>query len=372
MNLIIDALHRKISIYRPQAFKTPSFAYSLDFDFNIFVKDGLVSALKEFLSVKEVSDALKSGPVDLIIPDSGIGYGSMELPPLSKVRTKDVFNTRFKLFYPSFEDFYVRSFEYERSKEKVLYFYRFAKRDDLQSILSCIKANGGSVKSIAAYASLFAKQDKEGVLYPKAFLVIGIDDSELIITRGSEVLCVYSLGYGSNTLLNGESFLDSGYSYENDKACKFASFIEENFSKQEELDDTQILLSDASKGLSFHRPKELRIMRDEVLKAYIVRNNIKKMHALIEDVADSYASSPWFLPISEIKVFALKQIIDGLNDSSEDKGKLSFLEGEEGEIEKSFEEEIANDKLFDSKMKGERRKIDWKKLLTMEIGKKKA
>ena len=113
-------------------------------------------------------------------------------------------------------------------------------------------------------------------------------------------------------------------------------------------------------------------MKDEMLASYQIKNNFRKYHALIGDIISHFSNAPWFLPLMEIKTFASEEVLSRLNELSPQSGDLVFTHGDFPTLMNMFESPVAKNPLFDSGIRKERRMFDWRKLLTMEIGKKKA
>ena len=371
MNLIIDALRNRICLSEEGTKKESGIAFSADFPFALKTAENQTKALTELLKNEEAKPLFSAKNVSLLLPDDGIGFGTFEVPALSKRKAQDVFDTRFKVSYPDFADYYVYSEEYERSSSGCLYFYTFAKKGPVEQVTSMLKSQNISVGSVGFFSAHIAGSSDAKNVYPKATLFMGKENAELIITKGATVLFAYDFGYGSSLLLDGETFLDSAYHPEHDRSSQFAGFAAENFANQVAFTDENIGKTDPTVGFSVSRPKELRIMKDEVLGNYKIKNNFRKFYSLVADILARYASAPWFLPLFEVELFAPESIAAGLEELGKAEGVHFKLCAEES-WNAILERPVTEARLFKSAVKKERRKFDWRKFLTMEIGKKKA
>ena len=112
-------------------------------------------------------------------------------------------------------------------------------------------------------------------------------------------------------------------------------------------------------------------MKDEVLANYKVKNNYRKFYALILDIINRYTMAPWFLPLGEVEVFGPTSVCTALVEAGRANGILQFTQCSESQWNFVLERQIEPARLFSSVVKKERRRFDWRKLLTMEIGGKK-
>ena len=371
MNLIIDSLHDQIRFYSPATKKEPSISFAMDFPYSLSSTDNQIKALTDFLKKEEVKPLVDSKTIDLLLPDNGIGFGTFDIPALSKRKALDVFDTRFKLSYPNFEEYCVFNEEYERNADGCLYFYTLVKKSRIDQISSMLKSQNLFISSISFFAAHLAKLSQTKVVYPKATLLIGKDHAEMIITKGKTVLFVYDFGCGFASLLQGEEFFDSAYHLSHERSSQFAGFAAKNFASKIPFTDENIGKTDPQSGFYISRPRGLRIMKGEVLANYVVKNNFRKFYALIGDVLAHYASAPWFLPLTEIEIYAPEEVVMGLEELGKADG-IHFNANDEAAWNAILEHDIAGHRLFKSGIKKERRSFDWRKLLTMEIGKKKA
>ena len=372
MNLVIDAFRNKILIYEQGNKKIPDFWFEKQFDFSLRTLENQQKALLALAKEDESVCSRLSKGVHVIVPDFGIGFGTFDLPPLRSFKLKDVFATRFKSSYPNFDAFHVHEYEYERNSNGVLYFYSFCKKDQIQGLISAIKGIGSSVLSLDYYASGYASTHDPKSLFPHATLFVGNDHAELIITKGKKVLFIHDFGYGMRWLSQGDGYVESAYNMNYQEAMRFAAFATENFAKKISFSDENIAKTPLDGSFALSMPKEIRIMKDDVLNAYCVKNKLRKFYALIADITAHFASSPWFLPIANIDVVCEEDIAASLNKVEKSADELGFTYLGLEPFEQIAKGALGHNPLFRSGVKKERRTIDWKKLLTMEIGRKKA
>ena len=91
---------------------------------------------------------------------------------------------------------------------------------------------------------------------------------------------------------------------------------------------------------------------------------------MVLDVTSFYSSSPWFLPIGDINVICSDIFYEHLSEFEKSNENIKFNRLNY-DMKTIMTKDVVNNKLFKSVVKGERRKIDWKKFFTMEIGKSK-
>ncbi len=372
MKIIINQFDNKIKLVREASKKQEAFSFEMDVPYQLNTYKTKAKAIQELLT-KEEAKELKNDKVNsLLLSDNVIGFGLFELPNLAKNKTKDVFETRFRLNFPNFNDYFFDSIELSKDQKKVFYFYKFAKRDNVNKILNLFKTNGININNVNTFSSLFASEDKDANAYPIATLVIGEYDSELIITKGNTVFSVNIFGYGRKVLLNSKEYLNSGYNFNNNEALSFSGFMKNHFLSNEPIEDENILNVKPEDGLSYTSPKELRLLKEGILDQYIVKNNFRKFYARVTEIIDFYSKEPWFFPLKDINVIGGEEVLNYLTEASKEEKIYHFVDLGIS-FDTLFEKEIKDCALFKKKgkVKGERRKIDWKAFLNMEIGKKK-
>ena len=116
-------------------------------------------------------------------------------------------------------------------------------------------------------------------------------------------------------------------------------------------------------------PIQMRVYRE---KNYKIKNNIRKLYAWLADNIFFYAGAPYFLPLKEVSVYGDIETMR-LLEASPKEGELFELQYQ-GEFDPILllGKDFRGDPLFTTGVRKERRSFDWKKFLSMEIGKKKA
>ena len=370
MNILICPLDNSIKIGRMATKKVPSYFYEQKYDFPLDSLDNQLTALADFFTREESKVLITESNNDLIIPDDVIGFGTFDLPKLSRFRIKDVFNTTFKMNYPNYKNYYMDSYEFDRNQNGSVYFYTFCKQNYLTKLLNFFKSQSVNIKNVNYFANSYTNSFESKSSFPVAALFVGDDYSELVISKGGNILSINSFEFGSSVLTNGDLYLHSAYGYENDVCKRYAGFIKENFATKEIVTDETILKTDPAKGLNIALPKEVRVLKNQPLANYNIKNNIKKFYAMLLDITQFYAGSPWFLPLGEIKVICSDEFYSALSLNLVDYDDIRFIHAENN-VAKMMETPIINNRLFSSTLKGERRKIDWSKFFTLELGKKK-
>lgn len=370
MNILIDSFNNVIILHKEGNKKVPSFSkvYKLDREINSYLS--LIEALKTFLDKEDLNLLKNEQNNSIMLPNFGIGFGLINLPKMSKSKTLDIFMTRFRLYFPTYEKFYLDQDEYSRSAIEVSYYYSMMKREPVENILKLFKAKGISIKSIDYFAHHFINSIDHNVDFPMANLFVGKNYTELVLSNGGKVISINLFNYGETTLLDGKTYLNSAYNVGGSKASKFADFAKKNITQKSELNDANILNLPSNPDLEAPLPKELRILKDKALLIYKIKNNIRKFCSRLEDILDEFSKSPWFLPIKEVNVYSSDEFFDKLVEVSKEDSSLTFNKQIFNAVD-FVSHELQNNKLFTNKIKAERRKIDWAKFFTMEIGKKK-
>lgn len=371
MNILFDPFQNCIHLVLPATKKTPAWSYSFSCLLPLSVPENRLSSLVDLYKTEEWKRVMEAKKVDVIIPNEGIGFATFDLPALSKRKMTDVFETRFKLCYPNYGDFYVMPSEYSRSQSGTVYLYGFAKKAPVQKLLAALQNGGAKVGNISSFADHYVSVVSGKNAFPAATLIMGKDYGELIISKGPEVLFVQDFGYGYSIVHTDEWYLDSAYYNKNDKSRQYATFSSENFARKIPFVDENIIQADGTKSLEFSRPKELRILKDEPLRNYTRKSNFRKFYSLISDLIAQFAASPWYLPITEITVLAPNAFLGYLKEAAKEDGTITFVPSPVTDLSVLGEFPVSESKLFKSDIAKERRRFDWSKLLTMELGKKK-
>ena len=206
-------------------------------------------------------------------------------------------------------------------------------------------------------------------MFPNATLIVGKEQSEIFISKADQVFAVSILPMGSDMLLEKEEYLSSPYNLNNDISLKFAACVKANFAANLSLTDDKVLSYDKNDGLSFSVPREVRAIKGASLENYNLKNNFRKFSAMIGDFIDNYSQAPWFMPIQEVKVYGLDEYFEHFEASIED-ASFKYIKANEV-LDLARFVEVENNDMFEQEFKEKRRKIDWAKFLTMEIGGKK-
>lgn len=370
MNILICSFDSSIKIGRMATKKMPAYFYEEKFDFPLTNIENQLKALANFFNKQEAMVLSSETSNDLVITDEAIGFGTFDLPKLSRFRVKDVFNTTFKMNFPNYKDYYMDSYEFNRNENGSVFFYSLLKKDNINRLIEFFKSKSVSIRNIDYFANNYVSSFESKSIYPIATLLIGSNFSELIISKGGSVLSINSFDYGADQLMDGSQYFYSSYGYQNDISKKYAGFVKENFATKEIVTDENILKTDASKGLNATLPKEVRVLKNQVLYNYNIKNNIRKYYTMLLDITQFYSSSPWFLPLGEIKIVCSDEFYNVLSANVEGYQDIKFIRSEH-DVTKLTEATINKNKLFSSSLKAERKKIDWKKFFTMDLGKKK-
>ena len=370
MNIMICSLDNSIRIGRMATKKTPSYFYEANFDYPLTTIDNQLRALADFFKNDEAKILASESSNDLVITDETIGFGTFDLPHLSRFRVKDVFNTRFKVNFPNYKEFFLDSYEFNRNQDGSVFFYSIAKKNHISKLKDFFKSQSVNIRNINYFANNYINNFESKTIFPIITLFVGADYSELIISKGTSVLSISSFEYGSKLLLDGSQYLVSAYGYQNEKSKKYAGFMKDNFATKEIVTDENILKADANKGLSVALPREVRVLKDQMLFNYNIKNNIRKFYTMLLDITQFYSTAPWFLPLGEIKIVCSDEFFNTLIVNTIDYSEIKFVRCE-NDIVKMLDSPITNNRLFSSSLKGERRKIDWAKFFSFELGKKK-
>jgi len=334
--------------------------------------DEFYQFLDNFLASDKGQYLKKGEENSLIIPDSFVGFSYFNLPPFSKIRLKDVFEIKFRSSYPNFADLYMNYFEYSRSKTGTVYFYSIARKESIKKIQDLFGQHNIKLSAINYFSKYIANYlTRDRNKYPHAVLIIGKANSEIIIHNGRSPVCASVLDYGLDVITNQYKFLDSPYNGDNKISHRYANFVKENFaSKTAVVSDENIMKFDADPALFSQKPRELRVLKDELLENYTVKNNMRKFYSRVADVFDYYSHEPFFHPIKEVIVFCDKdffpEFVGSINEFSE--YSFNFFSDD---ICSCFVTPTKTSTLFKRGLAKERKKLDWKKFFSMDIGKKK-
>lgn len=369
MKIVLNPFTNKIGLYKPASKKEEPISIEVEANYPLNTPSSCIHALDEFLQ-SESAEILKKEKTNLlIIPDYPVAFGTFSLPVLSRFKIHDIFETRFKSCYPSFENYYLKYREYHRGDEESLYFYTFAKKIDVTSILSAFKKTGIHITSTDYFAHHVTSNLEKKDNYPTCFLFVGESCSEFVLCKGAEVLSMVMSNQGEKAILNASDYVESPYFSDNVRAKKYSAFMKESLITKKELNDASIESTPIS-DLEHPKPRALRMLKGHALEAYLVKNGIKKYLSFVGDLINYFALDPWFIPISEIKVFSTDNFYNQLIEHASEYVPF-VLE----RVPKSFDDIISlpgkNNSLFRKSIKKERRTIDWSKFFSMSIGPKK-
>ena len=370
MNIYIDVHNSLIAIGRLENKKEPSYYFQKEFSYCLDSLESKIRAIQEFLKCEETKILSSDLNNILIISDETIAFGLFDLPKLSRFKIGDVFETRFKSYYPNFNDYFVDYYEYEKNNSGSIYFYTLTKKHIIDEIINVFAKSSIQIKGFNYFADALVQFFENKNEYPEANLIIGKDSSELIISKGNKVISTNYIDYGLKQLIDSNEYFFSPYFYNNIQARKFAGFVKENISAKEIINDVNIYKNSPETGLKYSNPKELRILKESSLSNYTKKNNARKLYALIWDIIEKYSHEPFFLPIKEIKVKTNLEMFELLSLQSEDKDGLMFIY-KDYDFTELVKGNTCTNNLYKKMIKKERKKFDWSKFLTMEIGRKK-
>lgn len=370
MNIIIDIISNNIILSRPFSKKKEPFYQEIHIEYPVDKPLNQQRALNEAITLDVAANLKLEKSNSLIISDDSVAFGLEELPVLSKSKVADVFDTRFKMYYPNFKDYFVDAEEFERNNEKVNFFYTIARRDNFNKLIDILKKKEVEIKNTNYFSKVYVNKFNVQNTFPSATLLVGDNLSELFVSKGSVVYGIALLSMGRKQLLEKEKYLTSPYNLSNVESLRFASCVKANFAANLSLTDEKILSYSEDGALQFSVPREARIIKGASLETYNKKNNFRKFTAMVGDILDCYASAPWFIPVNEVFVHGLNDQFDSLLLSAEDGVNFKYINSS-NDLKVLYNSDVENNKLFSQQFKQERRKIDWAKFFTMEIGKKK-
>ncbi len=369
MNILLDAFTNRIWLYKPGNKKQPEYRSFFEPKSDLNSPVSCMHALSEFLT-EDTVNLLKNDALNhLVLPDFPVAFGTFSLPILSRFKIRDVFETRFKLCYPNFQDYFLTFEEYHRGEEDSLFFYTVGKKDDIDALVSVFKKNGIRISGIDYFAHYVTSNLENKAVYPSCYLFVGPSSSEVVLCKGNKVLSISTCEYGEKEILNVDQYLESAYFYDNERSLKYASFVHDNFMTRNPLTDKSIDSADTA-SLERQKPRPLRMLKGPALEAYLLKNNIRKFCSYLNDVADYFAQDPWFIPISNIKIVSTDNFYSVLSDISKEYRSLEY-EKASASVEELVTYPVHENALFKKTLKKERRTIDWGKFFSMSIGPKK-
>ena len=365
MTIFIDILNNAILFLKGNA---P--LYKKEYDYSLSIFDNKVKAIYELQNDEGFKMLNKGKGNDLVLSDDLVGFGNFDVPTINKRNEKDIFLTQFRLAFPNYLNYYVSSFELSRSDKHVNYLYSFMKIEYLDILVSAFNNVGVDIANKNTFNQLVMSNGKNNNPYPRIFLVIGKYNSEIFITKGNNIIANNFFSLGEEELDTGNEYLYSAYNRNNKEALSFSGFIKNSLSSNKDVHEDEILAFDSDSAVKYNEPKQIRLLRDQSLKQFLVKNNYKKYYSRIIDFLNYYKGAPYFIPVNNTTVISSLETFNNLNEISKEDNTLSLTHNEFS-YSLFNNQKINNNPLFSSRLKQERRKIDWKAFFNMEIGKKK-
>lgn len=370
MNIFIDSLNNCIVACELQKKRGQTSSFRMQFSYPLNTVSNKVKALTEFLGSDEAKTINKDDQISFILPDDVVFTGCMQFPPFLGRKLNDAFETKFKIWFPNFTEYFIDYSMYERNNLSSFMVYTISKTQQLDELKRVLKGNNLDPKNIEYFSNLLTYDLDAKTNLVSAKLIFGTHSSELVFIKGKQILGRTLIHVGTNLLFDDTVYLDSTYNINSVEAFKYATLHKLNFDTKDEISDEMIERAEIDESFSATKPREVRLLKDESLKNYCMKQLIRKLHSHICDSLEIFGKSPWFFPIREIEVIGDERVLDLLNSVSGDndikyvKSNITF--------ESLYNKKVTNNNLFSKTLKQvERRKIDWQKFFSMEIGKKK-
>lgn len=369
MNIVLNPFTNQIFLYKAGNKKIPPYTAVFEAQFSLNSTDSCMHAISSFLA-ENVPDELKRDRSNLlIIPDFPVGFGTFSLPRLSVFKIGDVFETRFKSCYPDFGNYYLKHMTYHKGEEDILRFYTFARRPDVSKLVDLFEKGGVHISGLDYFAHHVISCEHNKDNYPVCYLFVGKDTSEFVLSKGKTVLSISSSPDGRNVILNKGVYIDSPYFLNNARAYKYSAFMRESIMTKKELNDASVDSTDITTILPA-KPRALRMLKGQSLEAYLLKNSVRKYCSFLNDLISYFAQDPWFIPISEIRVFSTDEFFNDFSALSKEYLSATLVRATTP-IEGIPALHGNNNPLFSHSFKKERRSIDWKKFFSLSIGPKK-
>ena len=365
MHIYFDVLNNSISFLKDQ-----KIIFKQKYDYSLSNFENKLNAIHGLAEIVNANGLNKDKSNVLILPDDLIGFGKFDIPNISKKNEKDIFHTNFRLAFPNYKEYYVSSKELSRSDNTVSYLYAFTKIEYINKINEAFKSIGINITTEDTLNEILPGLRGSRSEFPQIYLMIGKYNSELFIVKGDSILSSNFFGFGDEALNSSSKYLYSAYNASNKEALSFSGFVRNNISSNKGADEEDILATNPEDGLKINEPKQMRLLKDDSLKQFYIKNNYKKFYSRIIDILNHYNVAPWFIPTNSINVVSGEQTYNKLLEVAKEDNLLS-LEHNNPLNTVLLNPKISNNPLFSNVVKEERRKIDWKALLTKEIGKKK-
>ena len=369
MNLYIDSVHDTIFVTRSAGKKGDHFRYWKTYEYSLMNQSNIEKALNDFLDNELILKFKMDKINSLIFGDDLVSFNMEEIPIVSKSKLDDIFETRFKMYFPNYKSLYLGYSVLERNNDKAYYFFEIAKREKVSNVLDILKAKEINISNINYFSNVYASVFLNQIAFPTATLVIGKNKSEIFIVKNNRTIAVDIFEIGYRKLLEKEEYLPSSYNLNNDESRKFSACVKANFAANLALTDEMILSHETEEGLEFSIPREVRAIKGQSLETYNLKNNFRKFTSMIADFVEAYSQAPWFMPVPEINVFTDDEVFSYLEASAEET-TFKYVKANKN-LEALVAYEVNNNSLFNQQYKENRRKIDWAKFFSMEIGGKK-
>ena len=353
--------------------KGNDFVRVFDFDYSLLPLDNKIRAIHEMLADEIVKELSVDKANTLLISDDLVFSDIMEFPPLSKGKVEDIFNTRFKLLFTQAGDLYMSFNEIDRNKSKSVIQYTISNVNKIKKITDAFFERGIVINATEYFSHHFISQFAKVTDEPTGYLFIGPHNSELVVYNKDVEVFSQAIKFGEKELLDPTNYLESGYNVKNNEAKKYASYIKKNFASSVQATDEEIFKTEIEDEYIASLPREIRVLKDQALENYVIKHNFRLLHGLILDCVDSCSKAPWFIPVNSIYVVSSDKVFETLQETSDEAKKDIYLKAEFSLNDVLSKPAMANPLFSNGNIVTEkqRRKIEWSKILTMEIGKKK-
>ena len=370
MNIFVNLLSNSLIISEPLNKKRIPYYKEFTFSYSLKTLDNKIRAFNEILTDEVCKIFTNEVNNTLLLSDDAVFHGLMSIPAFSSRKTKDAFETKFKIEIPNFSEYYLVYDEHERNSSNSFIRFTISREKQSKALIDVFEHHNIKVKNVEYLGRAFSNYYQNKSNYPQATLLIGSDSSEMILTKAGVILGGTIIDVGSKHLLDSNTLINSTFNVGNEESLKYVSFHKEHFDTKESLSDEIILKYSINESFIPRQPKEERVIKGASLENYIVKTNFIKFHARILDILDTYKEAPYFLPIQEVNVSCTDEVFGNLLTANKVEN-FKYVQTKNN-IKTVLESSIHHNPLFSTKLTvKERRKIDWAKLLTMEIGKKK-
>ena len=370
MNIYINSLSNSIVLSKPFSKKALPFYQEYFFEYSLKSFESKIKAVNELLN-GENKGLFKDEQVNsLILSDDVVFHGLTQVPTFSGGKSKDAFKTKIKINFPNIKDYFIDYRIEEKNSNKTSVTYSLVQTKQSKQLIEVFENHNIKIKNVNYLAHVLNKTNLAKNNFPQITLIIGKAMSELIIVKGTSILGTSVINLGSDKLLESNSLLDSTYNLNNQVSLKYASFHKTNFDSKDLLTDELINKYPIHESFEIAKPREIRILKGTTLENYTRKQNFLKFHARILDILDAYKDGPYFVPINEIKVYATDEVLELLRAANS--SEVIKYSKAEGDLKVCLQEHISHNPLFDKQLlTKERKKIEWSKFFTMEIGRKK-